>query len=100
MKTQTDSAEMKDFQIQVNLERAYVAIEHQAVQTIKTEIDPNIHMPNIPNSSNRTQSKKRKLSSSRAATTPTQNDSSPVDSSILNICNHNPLNEKVKFPLI
>ena len=84
MATQTDSCEMQDFEVQVNRERAYIAIQHQEVQTIKTEIvTPNIPMPNIPTSVNQNPSKKRKRSSSRS-TTPTQNDSGTTDPSILN----------------
>ena len=82
MTTQTDSSDMKDFQVQANLDRP---VEHKAVQTIKTEkVTPNIHMPNIPNSVNEATSKKRKLSSSRPAKTLTPSDSVVTDPSILN----------------
>ena len=85
MTTQTDSAEMQDLQVQVNLGRDDVTIEHQSVQTMKTEnATPNILMPNIPSSVNQTNSKKRKLSSARPATVPTQNDSEDMDPAILN----------------
>ena len=83
MTTQTDSAQMQDSQVQVNLERANIATENQQIQAIKTEISPNILMPNIPNSVNPSSSKKRKLSSARTATS-TQDDFSTVDPSILN----------------
>ena len=87
MTTQTNGFVMKDFQVQVNVERANAQIEHQTIQAIKTEnVISTIPMPNVPNSISQTPSKKRKRSSSILVETPiqTQNVSMDADPSILN----------------